>query len=64
MLHAWKARGMDPKFLVRKLEGKRRRGRPRRRWENNIEIDLTEIRWSVVYRIYLAQVGDKCRDVL
>ena len=28
------------KFLVAKPEGKRRLGRPRRRWEDNIEMDL------------------------
>jgi hypothetical protein len=30
------------KILVRKLEGTRLLGRPRRRWEDNIEIDLRE----------------------
>jgi hypothetical protein len=29
--------------LVGKLEGRRRFGRPRRRWENNIKMDLREI---------------------
>jgi hypothetical protein len=33
------------KILVRKLEGKRPLGRPRRRWENNIKMDLGEIWW-------------------
>jgi hypothetical protein len=64
MLHAGKGRGMDPGFLLGKLEGKNLRGRPRRRWENNLEIYLTEIRWDVVYRIYLAQDGDQCGGVL
>jgi hypothetical protein len=31
------------RILVGKPEGKRPLGRPRRRWENNIEMDLTEI---------------------
>jgi hypothetical protein len=30
-------------ILVGKLEGKRPLGRPRRRWEDNIRIDLREI---------------------
>jgi hypothetical protein len=28
--------------MVRKLEGRRPPGRPRHRWENNIEMDLQE----------------------
>jgi hypothetical protein len=31
--------------LVGKLEGRRPLERPRRRWENNIEMDLQEIGW-------------------
>jgi hypothetical protein len=30
--------------LVGKLEGKRTLGRPRRRWEGNIKMDLQEVR--------------------
>jgi hypothetical protein len=33
--------------MVGKLEGKRLLGRPRRRWEDNITIDLREIVWKV-----------------
>ena len=32
------------KVLVGKPEGKRPVGRPRRRWENNIKMDLQEVR--------------------
>ena len=31
------------RVLVRKLEGKRPMGRPRRRWEDNIKMDLQEV---------------------
>ena len=31
------------RVLVGKLEGKRPLGRPRRRWENNIKMDLQEV---------------------
>jgi len=31
--------------LVGKPEGKRALGRPRCRWEDNIKIDLQEVRW-------------------
>jgi hypothetical protein len=34
--------------LVGKLEGKRPLGRRRRRWEDNIKMDLREIGWDVV----------------
>ena len=35
-------RGVD-KVLVGKPEGKRPLGRPRRRWEDNIKMDLQEV---------------------
>jgi len=35
-------RGMY-RVLVGKLEGKRPIGRPRRRWEDNIKVDLQEV---------------------
>jgi hypothetical protein len=34
------------RILVGKLEGKRPLGRPRRRWVDNIKIDLREIGWD------------------
>jgi hypothetical protein len=33
------------RLLVRKPEGKRPLGRPRRRWVDNIKMDLREIGW-------------------
>jgi hypothetical protein len=43
------------KLLVGKPEGKRPVGRPRRRWMDNIKMDLSEIGLSVVDWIGLAQ---------
>jgi hypothetical protein len=40
---------------VAKPEVKRPFGRPRRRWEENIRIDLREIRWEVMDWIDLVQ---------
>jgi hypothetical protein len=40
---------------VGKLKGKRPLGRPRRRWKNNIKMDLREIGWGGVHWIDLAQ---------
>jgi hypothetical protein len=34
------------RFLVGKPEGKRPFGRPRRRWEHNIKMDLQEVVWA------------------
>jgi hypothetical protein len=49
------------RLLVRKPEGKRPLGRPRRRWVVNIKMDLLEIRWDGVDWIGLAQDRDKWR---
>jgi len=38
-------RGGVYRILVGKPEGKRPRGRPRRRWEDNIKTDLQEVEW-------------------
>jgi hypothetical protein len=43
------------RLLVGKPEGKRSLGRPRRRWIDNIKMDLLEIGLSVVDWICLAQ---------
>jgi hypothetical protein len=46
-----------PRILVGKLNGKRPLGRPRRREEDNIRMDLREIGWGGMDWIHLAQVG-------
>jgi hypothetical protein len=43
------------RLLVGKTEGKRPLGRPRRRWMDNIKMDLLEIGWGGVDWIGLAQ---------
>jgi hypothetical protein len=47
------------RILVGKPEGKRPLGRPRRRWVNNIKMDLGEIEWDGMDWIDLAQYGDR-----
>jgi hypothetical protein len=44
MWHVWERRVY--KGLVGKHEGKRPLGRPRRRWDHGIRIDLKEIGWE------------------
>ena len=48
-----KNRGVH-RVLVGKSEGKRPLGRPRRRWEDNIKIDLQEVGWGSMAWIALA----------
>jgi hypothetical protein len=43
------------RVLVERPEGKRPLGRPRRRWENNIKVDLRKIGIDGVNWIQLAQ---------
>jgi hypothetical protein len=47
------------RILVRKPEGKRTLGRPRRRWERNIKMDRREIGWGGINWIHLAQDRDQ-----
>jgi hypothetical protein len=50
--------------LVGKREGKRVLGRPSRRWEDNIKMDLKEIRWEDVDWIHPDQDRDQWRAVV
>jgi hypothetical protein len=47
-----------------KPEGKRPLGRPRRRWVDNIKMDLREIGWDGMYWIDLAQDRDQWRALV
>jgi hypothetical protein len=52
------------KVLVGKTEGKRPLGRPRRRWEDGIRMDLRESGLEGVDWIRLAQGRDRWRAVV
>jgi hypothetical protein len=45
------------RILVRKPEGKRPLGRQRRRWVDNIKMDLREIGWGGMDWIELVKIG-------
>jgi len=45
--------------FVGKSEGKKPLGRPRRKWEDNIKMDLQEVEWGAVERIDLAPDRDR-----
>jgi len=53
-------RGVDM-VLVGKPEGKRPLGRPRHRWEDNIEVDLQEVGCGGMEWIELSQDRDRWR---
>jgi hypothetical protein len=52
------------RILVRKPEGKRPLGRPRRRWVDNIKMDLRERGWDGTDWIHLAQDRDQWRALV
>jgi hypothetical protein len=52
------------RLWVGKPDGKRPLGRPRRRWVDNIKMDLLEIDWGGVDWIGLAQDRDKWRALV
>jgi len=49
------------RVLVGKPEGKRQLGRPRRRWEDNIKIDLQAVGYEGMDWVQLAQDRDRWR---
>jgi hypothetical protein len=52
------------RLLVGKPEGKRPLGRPRRRWEDNIRMDLGEVGWGDVDWIGQAQDRNRWRALV
>jgi hypothetical protein len=52
------------RILVGKPGGRKSLGRPRRRWVDNIKIDLRKIGWDVVDWIDLAQDRDQWRALV
>ena len=52
------------RVLVRKPEGKIPLGRPRRRWEDNIKIDIQEVGGGCGHWMELAQDRDRWRALV
>jgi hypothetical protein len=52
------------RVLVGKPEGKSRLGRPRRRWKDNIKMDVQEMRCGGKYLIELAKDRDSCWELV
>jgi hypothetical protein len=55
-------RGAD-RILLRRPEGRRPLGRPRRRWEDNIKMNLQDLGWGIDW-IQLAKGRDKWRALV
>jgi hypothetical protein len=45
------------RILVGRPEGKRPLGRPRRRWEDNIKMDLQEVGWEAWTGLIWLRIG-------
>ena len=52
------------RILLWKSEGRRPLGRPRRRWEDNIKMDLQEVEFGGMDWIELAQDKDRWRALV
>jgi hypothetical protein len=52
------------RILVGRPEGRRPLGRPRRRWEDNIKMDIREVGWEDMNCIDLAQDRDRWRALV
>jgi hypothetical protein len=52
------------RIFVGRPEGRRPLGRPRRRWEDNIKMDIEEVGWGGMDWIELTQVRDRRRAVV
>jgi hypothetical protein len=52
------------RILVGKPEGKRPQGRQRRRWVDNIRMDLREREWDGMDWVYQAQDRDQWRSLV
>ena len=63
MARMGEGRGVD-RVLIGKPEGKRPLGRPRRRWENSIKVDLQEVGGVCGDWIELAQARDSWRALM
>jgi hypothetical protein len=52
------------RILMGRPEGRRPLGRPRRRWEDNIKMDLQDVGWGSMDLIDMAQDRDRWRAVV
>jgi hypothetical protein len=58
MWHVWGKKLIGQRVFVGKPVVKRSLERPRRRYKDNVNTDLTEIMWEGVYWVYVARDKD------
>jgi hypothetical protein len=58
MWHEWWEKWNVYRLLVGKPEGKRPLGRPRRRWADNIKMDLVALGWGGLVWLRLGTGGE------
>jgi len=56
ILHVGEGRGVY-RVYVEQPDGKRQLGRPRRRWEGNIKMDLQEVGWEASIGLIWLKIG-------
>jgi hypothetical protein len=64
MQHEWGEKSNAYRILMGKTEGMKPLGRPRRRWVDNIRMDLGEIGWDGMDWIELAQDREQWRALV
>jgi hypothetical protein len=64
MQHEWGKKRNTYRILVGNPKGKKPLGRPRRRWVDNMKMDLREIGWDGMDWIHLAQDRDQWRALV
>ena len=64
MWRVWEKRGCIDRVLLGKPKRRRPLGRPRRRWVNNIRIDLREVGCGYMDWIELAHDRDRWRTLV
>jgi hypothetical protein len=52
------------RVLVGRPNGRKQLGRPRRRWEDKIKVDLYEVGWGSMNWVVLAQDRDRWRALV
>jgi len=63
MWHVW-GESVVYRVLVGKPGGKRSRGKPRSKWEDNMRMDIQDVRWGAVDWIDMALDRDRWRALV
>jgi hypothetical protein len=64
MWHEWARKERCKQGFCWETRGKKPFGRPRRRWEGNIKMDLQDVGWGGMDWIDLAEIRDRRRALV